>query len=192
MKKQIALLAVSMLSLSVSAQTASEIHRKAVMIDTHGDILYNQIQSGIDVGKLQSSGNFDLVRAKQGGLDVQVFSIWCDEKGGFDLANRQIDSLYSLIKRYPDKIALATNVLELENAVKQNKESPSEYSSDSDTSDDCNRGSEMVWAISFVEKVQVTPELRIVVINGYTGIDSRRPITNSGEFCFYYYALHRF
>lgn len=121
MKKQIALLAATMVSLSVCAQTANEIHRKAIMVDTHGDILYNQIQSGIDVGKLQSSGNFDLVRAKQGGLDVQVFSIWCDEKGGFDLANRQIDSLYSLIKRYPDKIALASNAQEIENAVKQNK-----------------------------------------------------------------------
>ncbi|SOD14924.1 membrane dipeptidase [Pedobacter xixiisoli] len=110
-----------MLSCQVAAQDAGKIHQKAIMVDTHGDILYNQIQSGIDIGKLQTTGNFDLVRAKQGGLDAQIFSIWCDEKGGFDLANRQIDSLYALIKRYPSQIALVSDARQLENAVKQNK-----------------------------------------------------------------------
>lgn len=103
------------------AQKALKIHQKAIMVDTHGDILLNQIQSGVDIGQLQTSGNFDLVRAKQGGLDVQVFSIWCDETGGFDMANRQIDSLYALIKRYPEKITLVNNGEQLESAVKQEK-----------------------------------------------------------------------
>lgn len=106
---------------AIFAQNSAKIHQKAIMIDTHGDILYNQIQSGIDIGQLQSTGNFDLIRAKQGGLDAQVFSIWCDEKGGFDLANRQIDSLYALIKRYPEKITLVNNAQQLETAVKQQK-----------------------------------------------------------------------
>lgn len=107
--------------LQLMAQNAKQIHNKAIMVDTHGDILFNQVQSGIDIGQLQKTGNFDLVRAKQGGLDVQVFSIWCDEKGGFDMANRQIDSLYALIKRYPDKITLVNSAQQLENAVKQQK-----------------------------------------------------------------------
>lgn len=110
-----------LLSCQVIAQDAIKIHQQAIMIDTHGDILFNQIQSGVDIGELQNTGNFDLVRAKRGGLDAQVFSIWCDEKGGFDLANRQIDSLYALIKRYPSEIALVNNAQQLENAVKQNK-----------------------------------------------------------------------
>jgi membrane dipeptidase len=121
MKIQTGLLAALFAASSTFAQNAISIHQKALMVDTHGDILYNQIQSGIDVGQLQQSGNFDLVRAKQGGLDAQVFSIWCDDNGGFDLANRQIDSLYALIKRYPNKIALVNNAQELERAVKQHK-----------------------------------------------------------------------
>lgn len=121
MKKPLSLLLALSFAAIAFAQDGSKIHQKAIMVDTHGDILYNQIQSGIDIGQLQTSGNFDLVRAKQGGLDVQVFSIWCDEKGGFDLANRQIDSLYSLINRYPDKITLVNNAQQLETAVKQNK-----------------------------------------------------------------------
>lgn len=120
MKKLFALLLV--LSTSVGfAQIPLAIHEKAIVVDTHGDILFNQIKSGIDTGKLQATGNFDLVRAKRGGLDVQVFSIWCDETGGFEIANREIDSLYSLIKRYPKQITLVKNANELQLAVKEKK-----------------------------------------------------------------------
>lgn len=121
MKKIVILLAVTFISFVSFAQNSNSIHQKAIVVDTHGDILFNQIKSGIDIGKLQPTGNFDLVRAKKGGLDVQVFSIWCDEKGGYDVANQEIDSLYSLIKRYPNKIALVRNADELQKAVAQNK-----------------------------------------------------------------------
>ena len=121
MKISFTLIILSLLGTNLLAQDAEKIHFKSIVVDTHGDILYNQIQSGIDIGKLQATGNFDLPRAKKGGLDVQVFSIWCDEKGGFNMANRQIDSLYSLINRYPDRIQLVTNASQLTNAVKQQK-----------------------------------------------------------------------
>jgi len=121
MKKNVILLAATFISSVSFAQNSASIHQKAIVVDTHGDILFNQIKSGIDIGKLQQTGNFDLVRAKKGGLDVQVFSIWCDEKGGYDVANQEIDSLYSLIKRYPNKIALVRNADELQKAVAQNK-----------------------------------------------------------------------
>ncbi|WAC40613.1 dipeptidase [Pedobacter sp. SL55] len=121
MRLSLTSLFILIFGLQLMAQNAKQIHHKAIMVDTHGDILFNQVQSGIDIGQLQKTGNFDLVRAKQGGLDVQVFSIWCDEKGGFDMANRQIDSLYALIKRYPDRITLVNSAQQLENAVKQQK-----------------------------------------------------------------------
>jgi len=121
MRKGICSFILMLVVYSGFAQNPATIHQQAIVVDTHGDILFNQIKSGIDLGKLQSTGNFDLVRAKTGGLDVQVFSIWCDEKGGFDLANREIDSLSSLIKRYPQQIVLVKNAMELEKAVKENK-----------------------------------------------------------------------
>jgi membrane dipeptidase len=120
-KNQLFFIFICCLSYSVRAQSVAKIHENAILVDTHGDILFNQIKSGIDIGKLQSTGNFDLPRAKIGGLDVQVFSIWCDETGGFALANREIDSLYALIKRYPQKIALVRNYQELQQAVKEKK-----------------------------------------------------------------------
>nr|WP_199157241.1 dipeptidase [Pedobacter sp. ASV2] len=109
------------LNFCASAQSAKDIHQKAIVIDTHGDVFYAALKTGFDIGKLQSKGNFDLVRAKQGGLDVQFFSIWCDETGDYNYANREIDSLYSLIKRYPERIQLVKTGAELEQAVKNNK-----------------------------------------------------------------------
>lgn len=96
-------------------------HKKAIVADTHGDILTEQIKSGIDVGTRQKGSNFDLVRAREGGLDVQVFSVWSDYTGGFALANRQIDSLDALIRRHPDMIAKVRTATELRSAVKQGK-----------------------------------------------------------------------
>ncbi|HEY4323569.1 MAG TPA: dipeptidase [Mucilaginibacter sp.] len=107
------------------AQTPMEIHQRAILVDTHNDILSNILITHDDVGKLQTTGNFDLIRAKEGGLDVQVFSIWCGPQYGkgtaFNFANREIDSLYALIARYPDKIALVRNAGELEKTVKEKK-----------------------------------------------------------------------
>lgn len=120
--KKISLAIVLFLSSIIAfGQSAKSIHEQAVVVDTHGDILFNQIKSGIDIGQLQKTGNFDLVRAKNGGLDVQVFSIWCDHLGGYPIANQQIDSLYSLINRYPEKITLVKTATELQKAVSENK-----------------------------------------------------------------------
>ena len=107
------------------AQTPMIIHQRAILVDTHNDILSNELITGLDIGKLQRSGNFDLVRAKTGGLDAQVFSIWCGEDYGkgkaYKFANREIDSLYALIARYPARITLVRNSEELEKAVKNKK-----------------------------------------------------------------------
>lgn len=121
MRSLLLLIIIFCTNVTINAQSPTAIHKKAIVVDTHGDILFNQIKSGIDLGKPQATGNFDLPRAKKGGLDVQVFSIWCDETGGYTVANREIDSLYSLIKRYPKKIALVKNYVELIQAVKENK-----------------------------------------------------------------------
>jgi len=108
-------------SFHVFGQSSLKFHKKAIVVDTHGDILTDQIKSGIDIGVRQKGGNFDLVRAREGGLDVQVFSVWSDFTGGFALANRQIDSLDALISRHPDMIAKVRTAAELKAAVKQGK-----------------------------------------------------------------------
>jgi membrane dipeptidase len=123
--KKLLLLPLLLLLTKTQAQTPMEIHQRAILVDTHNDILSNELITKLDIGQLQTTGNFDLVRAKKGGLDAQVFSIWCGEDYGkgtaFAYANREIDSLYALIARYPDKITLVRNSKELEKAVKEKK-----------------------------------------------------------------------
>ncbi|HTD40194.1 MAG TPA: dipeptidase [Mucilaginibacter sp.] len=123
--KKLLLLIPSLFAISAFAQNAREIHDKAILVDTHNDVISNELITKFDLSKRQSTGNFDLVRAKEGGLDVQVFSIWCGEEYGkgtaFKFANREIDSLDALIKRNPDKMVLVRNAAELEKAVAQKK-----------------------------------------------------------------------
>lgn len=119
--KERLLLLLLLLVIKVSAQTPQQIHQKAILVDTHNDVISNELINKVDLSKRQSAGNFDLVRAKEGGLDVQIFSIWCGEDYGkgtaFKFANREIDSLYALIKRNPGKMVLVRNATQLENAV---------------------------------------------------------------------------
>jgi len=115
------LFALSLLSSVHAFGQSSKLHDKAIVVDTHGDIMSDQIKSGIDIGQRQPGGNFDLVRAKEGGLDVQVFSIWCDSTGGFAMANRQIDSLNALAARHPKMIKLVRTASELKSVVKSNR-----------------------------------------------------------------------
>lgn len=99
--------------------------QRYILADTHNDVISNQLITGADLAKQQPTGNFDLVRAAEGGLNVQVFSIWCGSQYGkgtaFRFANREIDSLDALIRRNPNKIALVHNAKELRNAVKHHQ-----------------------------------------------------------------------
>jgi membrane dipeptidase len=119
--KKLLLPLLLLLIIKASAQTPQEIHQKAILVDTHNDVISNELITKVDLSKRQTTGNFDLVRAKEGGLDVQVFSIWCGEDYGkgtaFKFANREIDSLDALIKRNPGKMVLVRNAAELEKAV---------------------------------------------------------------------------
>jgi membrane dipeptidase len=125
MKKMILPLLV-ILALGLHAQDIQKvlkIHQKAILVDTHNDALSNQLITGLDLSKQQTVGNLDLPRAKQGGLDVQVFSVWCDGSYGtgkaYAFANREIDSLYALINRNPGKMILAHNLRELKKGVRK-------------------------------------------------------------------------
>ncbi len=122
------LLCALLLSVSAvaDAQAYLKLHKKAVLIDTHNDF----ISTGIEKGKsfdqdLKGITHSDLNRMKQGGIDVQVFSIFCDENYGmgtaYAFANREIDTLYNTIARNPGKMMLVRTPAELKTAVNTGK-----------------------------------------------------------------------
>jgi membrane dipeptidase len=113
-------------ALSVASQSASRIHRKATLIDTHNDVLSSAIMDGLDISNRITEGHSDLVRWKEGGLDVQFFSVWTGDKarnkeGFFQDAKAQIDSLNKLINRNPDRMLLARTYKEVKKGIRQKK-----------------------------------------------------------------------
>jgi membrane dipeptidase len=106
------------------AQSYKKIHRKAIVVDTHNDILMKAADKGMVFDQdLTGKTNSDLARWKKGGLDVQLFSVYCDGdlKNPFAYANREMDSLDAVVVRNPDKIVKVANYVELIKAVKQHK-----------------------------------------------------------------------
>ena len=115
-----------LLSLTVSAQSYKKVHDKAIVIDTHNDVLSSATMKGLNIeNDLSGTTHSDLDRFKKGGVDIQVFSIFCDERFGkdtaFRYANMEIDSLYALVNRNPDKMMMVTDPAQLQQAVKQKK-----------------------------------------------------------------------
>lgn len=97
-----------------------EIHSKAILVDTHNDILSLALEKGYDLNDdLRGKTHSDFHRWKIGGLNVQVFSVWCDEnkKNPFSYANQQIDVLDECAKKYPTKLKVVHTKVELEEAV---------------------------------------------------------------------------
>jgi membrane dipeptidase len=97
----------------LEAQSNRKLHFRSTVIDTHNDILTTAIDGGYSFDQnLKGKTHSDLARLKEGGIDVQIFSVWCDGTYGpgkaFALANRQIDTLYATVNRNPDKISITT------------------------------------------------------------------------------------
>jgi len=109
-----------------NAQQYTKIHEKAIVVDTHNDFISKSIDNSLSFDQdLRGKAHSDLVRMKLGGVDVQIFSIFCDDRFGkdtaFKFANREIDSLYAIAKRNPDKMMIVRNPRELALAVKKKK-----------------------------------------------------------------------
>lgn len=121
----IKILLISLLFLQqANAQSFQKIHSKAIVVDTHNDILMLAADKGIVFDQdLTGKTHGDLARMKKGGLDVQIFSVYTDGslKNSYAYANREMDSLDAVITRNPDKIVKIYNYAQLLDAVKQHK-----------------------------------------------------------------------
>ena len=109
------------LAIGTQAQT---IHFKSVLVDTHNDCITACIEKKVSLDQdLRGINHSDLTRFKQGGVDYQLFSIWCDgEKvNPYAWAMREMDTLDAVAKRNPDKIMVGKTWKEIEKALKQHK-----------------------------------------------------------------------
>ncbi len=115
---------IALFPFAVYAQDYKKIHQHAIFVDSHNDILTACIEKNVSMDKdLKGKTQSDLARFKEAGVDVQIFSVWCDgnQKDPYQWANREMDTLDAVISRNPDKIALTRNYAELKKALKQHK-----------------------------------------------------------------------
>jgi membrane dipeptidase len=75
------------LILLFSCQSYKNLHRQAVVIDTHNDVLSTATMKGLSIETdLMGKTHSDIARFKRGGIDAQIFSIFCNERFGKDTA----------------------------------------------------------------------------------------------------------
>ena len=130
MKKLLLLLLIVSVSCKSTTDKKTEIlsyknlHSKAIVVDTHNDVLTYTMENNLIIDTdLKGQTHTDLTRLRQGGVDVQFFSVWCDgnQIDPFNYAIRQIDSLDAVVKRNPDKIVKIAHINELSKVINQNK-----------------------------------------------------------------------
>lgn len=115
---------VSILLLFSQGLKAQSIHFKSVLVDAHNDCLTACIEKKVSLDQdLTHINHSDLTRFKQGGVDYQLFSIWCDgEKlNPYAWAMREMDSLDAVAARNPEKMVVAKTWKDIQKAIKQKK-----------------------------------------------------------------------
>lgn len=115
-----------LLPLGMFAQKYKKIHQKSMVVDTHNDFLTESMEKNISFDEdLRGRTHSDLQRMRAAGVDVQIFSVWCDGSFGkgkaYERANREIDSLYAFTARNPNQMRIVRTPKELERAVKEKK-----------------------------------------------------------------------
>ena len=124
MKLLLSCFAILLCSINVSAQDYLSFHYKSILVDTHNDILEQCINKGYSFDQdLRGKTHSDLARFKQGGVDWQLFSVWCDgqQKNPYKYAMRMMDTVYAVAKRNPDKIKIVYSSKEALKAIKHHQ-----------------------------------------------------------------------
>jgi membrane dipeptidase len=102
--------------LTANSNDPLAIHRRAIAIDMHADTTQRLLDEKVDLSQRLADGHFDSVRAQEGGLDAQFFSIWVEPQlfggGGpaaMKRADDQINAVRELTERHPELWQLATS-----------------------------------------------------------------------------------
>lgn len=112
-------------SYSIQAQDFKTVHRDLIVVDGHNDVIIESILTGRDISNRLKTGHTDIPRLIEGGVDVQVFAVWSDDKkwqtGAFKHANDQLDALEKVLDKNPDKIVLAKHTEDINRIISEGK-----------------------------------------------------------------------
>jgi membrane dipeptidase len=107
---------------------ARAVRRQAIVIDMHADTTQRLVDENVDLTHRLSDGQVDSVRAKEGGLNAQFFSIWVEPQlfggggqGAIKRADEQIAAVRQLTERHPETWQMATSAAEIRRIVAAGK-----------------------------------------------------------------------
>ncbi|MTI31939.1 dipeptidase [Xanthovirga aplysinae] len=110
---------------------ANKLAQEYIIVDGHVDIPYRLKNKWEDISVRTENGDFDYIRAKEGGLNAPFMSIYTPssleaEIGSFDgsskaLADTLIDMVYQIAETHPDKFTIATSPDEIEEIFAKGK-----------------------------------------------------------------------
>jgi len=109
---------------TIFSQKYKKIHNKAVVVDTHNDFPSASIEKKVSLDSdLLGKTHTDLARLRTGGVDVQIFSIFCgpEQQQPYAFANREIDSVYVWANRAPNRMTIVRTPAELKQAIKDKR-----------------------------------------------------------------------
>jgi membrane dipeptidase len=116
-------LALLFLAFSIQANSQA-IHFKSILVDTHNDAVSACLEKKVSLDQdLTGINHSDLKRFKQGGVDYQLFSIFCDgeQKNPYAFAMREMDTIDAVAARNPDKMIVAKTWKQIDQALKEGK-----------------------------------------------------------------------
>ena len=104
----------------------AELHRRAIVVDTHIDTPQRLLDEGLDLAPRDAYGHIDLPRMKEGGLDAAFFSIWVDPRkhkddGAVERALQLIATVYEQVERHPNDLLLARTAGDIRRAHREGK-----------------------------------------------------------------------
>lgn len=101
-------------------ERAMKLQRASFVVDTHNDITSPITDEGFDLGARDTSGKIqtDIPRMKEGGLNVEFFSIYvaakyAKEGGSARRAMEMIDGVYEQVRRHPESLGMASTVADI-------------------------------------------------------------------------------
>ena len=107
---------------------AGAIHRRAVVVDMHADTAQRLVDEHLDLEQRLTDGHFDGIRAREGALDAQFFSIWVEPQlfggggeGAMRRADIQINAVRALAEKHPETWELATTAQDVRRIAEAGK-----------------------------------------------------------------------
>ena len=107
------------------AASAAQVHRSAIVIDTHADTPQRMLDDHYDLTEPLDGGYLNFAAAKQGNLGAEFFSIWVEPRlNAGHYARRTlelIDAVLEQAAKHPDQMTMAYSPEDIERAHREHK-----------------------------------------------------------------------